>query len=547
MSALAKKLDLLEAKASVHSGECHTVVGFVCPDNGFTHALRRSANDWVITQEEPDTYVPAKLERVLKSEKRFIIVIGGRGSGKSVGIADISLIDARDTGSKTYCLREYQSSIKNSVYSLLKDESKRLEFDGFDVQSNSILYNGAEAFLFAGLARNVDSIKSAHGFKRYWVEEAQFISEDSLTALTPTARKKPKKGMPTELEEVVDEHKVSMIFVANPGSSEDPFSKRFIEPFKEDLDRDGYYEDDMHLVVVMNYTDNPWFHESGLEEERQWDFKNRPRALYDHIWLGEYNDSVENALIMAEWFDACIDAHKKLGFEPTGAKYASHDPSDTGPDSKGFALRHGSVVIDVQEKLDGDINEGGDWAVDLALRHQADYYTWDCDGMGVGLNRQTSASFNNKPVAVSMFKGSEGPDNPDAICNPADKAPVAKQQTNKETVKNKRAQYYLMLRDRVYRTYRAVVHGEYSDPDTLISFSSDIQALSKLRAELCRMPVKPNGNGLFELYTKPEMKTKFKLPSPNLGDSVMMLMRAQKPRQQTNIRMPRPLRPMGRR
>jgi len=334
--------------------------------------------------------------------------------------------------------------------------------------------------------------------------------------------------------------------VANPGSSEDPFSKRFIEPFKESLARDGYYEDDMHLVVVMNYTDNPWFHESGLEEERVWDFENRPRALYDHIWLGQYNDSVENALIMAEWFDACVDAHKKLGFEPMGAKYAAHDPSDTGPDSKGFALRHGSVVIDAQEKLDGDINEGGDWAVDQALKHAADYYTWDCDGMGVGLNRQTSASFNNKPVTISMFKGSEGPDNPDATCNPADKAPVARQKTNKETVKNKRAQYYLMLRDRVYRTYRAVVHGEWHDPDTLISFSSDIQALSKLRAELCRMPVKPNGNGLFELYTKPEMKTKFKLPSPNLGDSVMMLMRAQTPRRTTNIRMPRPLGTMGR-
>lgn len=540
----------MEAKLSVHAGECHTVVGFVCPDKGYTHSLKRMGNDWEITQDEPDTYVPAKLERVLKSDKRFIIVIGGRGSGKSVGVADISLIDARDTGSKTYCLREYQSSIKNSVHSLLKDESRRLEFEGFDVQSNSILYNGAEAFMFAGLARNVDSIKSAHGFKRYWIEESQFISEDSLTALTPTARKKPKKGVPTELEETVDDASVSMIFVANPGSSEDPFSKRFIEPFKEHLDRDGFYEDEMHLIVVMNYTDNPWFAESGLEEERLWDFENKPRALYDHIWLGQYNDSVENALIMAEWFDACIDAHEKIGSYDQwsrGARYAAHDPSDTGPDSKGYAMRHGSIVLDVQEKLDGNINEGGDWAADLAINQGVDFFTWDCDGMGVGLNRQVSASFNDKPCRISMFKGSEGPDSPEAIYNPADKAPVAKQMTNKETFKNKRAQYYMTLRDRIYRTYRAVVHGEIHDPDTLISFSSEIQALSKLRAELCRMPVKPNGNGLFELYTKPDMKSKFKLASPNLGDSVMMLMRAQSPRQVTNYRMPRPLTPMGRR
>ena len=39
------------------------------------------------------------------------------------------------------------------------------------------------------------------------------------------------------------------------------------------------------------------------------------------------------------------------------------------------------------------------------------------------------------------------------------------------------------------------------------------------------MPVKPNSNGLLTLYTKEEMKTKFKIASPNLYDSTMMNMR----------------------
>ena len=42
------------------------------------------------------------------------------------------------------------------------------------------------------------------------------------------------------------------------------------------------------------------------------------------------------------------------------------------------------------------------------------------------------------------------------------------------------------------------------------------------------MPIKPNANGLIELYTKPVMKSKFNINSPNLGDSVMMLMSAPK-------------------
>lgn len=525
-----------------------TVVGFVDPVKGHTHSVVRRMGDWRDTDEDPAVYLPAKLEPVLKSNKRFIVVIGGRGSGKSVGVADICLIDAKDNNAKTYCLREYQSSIRNSIHSLLKEEIQRLEFTGFEVQDNGIKRGGEDAFQFAGLARNVDSIKSAHGFKRYQVEEAQFISKDSLKALTPTARKKPMKGKPTELEEVVDDpsSNVSMIFIANPGSSEDPFSKRFITPFKTHLDRDGFYEDDLHLIVVMNYSDNPWYHLSGLEEERQWDYENLDRALYDHIWLGAFNDSVEHALIKAEWFDACIDAHKKLGFAPTGARMASHDPSDLGPDSKGFAARHGSVVLEVKEKTDGNVNEGGHWAAGEAIRFGCDQFSWDGDGMGIALGEQMGKDFEGKPAILQVFRGSEAPDFPDSVYQPAMSSPgspVAYQKTNRDSFKNKRAQYYFALRDRFYRTYRAVEFGEYHDPSTLISLDSSIESLHKLRAELCRMPIKPNGNGLFELYTKEEMKSKFKMASPNLADSVMILMRFVQPVRKAPV-IPRPMRPV---
>ena len=533
-----------------------TVIGIVHPVDGHTHSVVRRNGEWRVTDEEPGAYLPFKLEAVLKSKKRFIIVIGGRGSGKSVGIADICLIDAKEDGVKTYCLREYQTSIKNSIFSLLKDEISRLEFDGFEVQSNGIKYGEEDAFQFAGLSHNVDSIKSAHGFRRFEIEEAQFISDDSLTALTPTARKKPKKGMPTVMEEVPDADglaNVSMVFIANPSSSEAPFSKRFINPFKDHLDKHGFYEDDLHLIVVMNYTDNPWFNDSGLEEERQWDFQYRSRAMYDHIWLGAFNDSVENALIMSEWFDACVDAHKKLGFVASGARISAHDPSDTGPDSKGFAARHGSVIEMVKEMETGTVNEGGHWAAGEAISYQSDAFAWDGDGMGIALTEQMGSDFQGKQTILSVFRGSESPDFPDSSYRSAvafvpaenSNAPVANQKTNSDSFRNKRAQYYFELRDRCYRTYRAVVHGEYHDPAKMISFDSSIELLSKLRAELCRMPIKPNGNGLFELYTKAEMKSKFKMASPNLADSVMMLMRYVPPAR-VQPKIPRPVRPMGR-
>ena len=510
--------------------EPSTVVGIVCPKKGLTHAIKKVAGEWVETTDTPELYLATKMERVLKSTKRFIVLIGGRGSSKSVGVSDIAIIDARDSGAKTYFLREYQSSIKQSVHSLLKSEVHRFGFSEFETKNNAISKDGEEVFSFSGIARNTDAIKSAHGFKRFSVEEAQFITQESLDALTPTLRKKPKNGLPskflTEQEaDIVDDESVSLMFIANPSSSEDPFSKRFINPYLSEIEQNGYYEDDLHLIVMMNYDDNPWFEDSDLELERAWDKEFRSKAMYQHIWNGAMNDSVDNALVMSEWFDACIDAHLVLGFEPRGSLIASHDPSDLGPDSKGYALRHGNVFLDIQENENGTVNEGGHWAAGLALDADADYFTWDCDGMGSALSEQMSTDFEGKHTSLVMFRGSESPDDPKLIYNHAVKAPIENEKSIGDTFLNKRAQYYFALRDRCYRTYRAVVHKEYHDPDTLISFSSDIELLSKFRSELCRIPLKDNNSGLLALYTKKEMKSKFKIPSGNLSDSVMMSMR----------------------
>jgi len=165
--------------------------------------------------------------------------------------------------------------------------------------------------------------------------------------------------------------------------------------------------------------------------------------------------------------------------------------------------------------------------------------------MGVGLNRDVEKAFRGHHTIVQQFKGSERKSLhlPDAIYEPAEQ--MQQQKTHKESFKNRRAQGYFFLRDRIIRTYRAVVHGEYHDPDTLISFSSDIKILSKLRSELCRMPKKPNLNGLFELYKKEDLKSRFKFDSPNLADSVMMLMIPPYVDINSNVKMPQPIRPMG--
>jgi phage terminase large subunit len=304
----------------------------------------------------------------------------------------------------------------------------------------------------------------------------------------------------------------------NPQSSEDPMSKRFLNPYMDKILRDGYYEDDLHLIVFINYKDNPWFPDS-LEQERAWDFEHKPRAEYDHIWEGAFNDQVENSIILPEWFDAAIDAHVKLNYKPRGVKVVAHDPSDLGGDAKGMAYRHGVVFLDVQELNTGDVNEGCDWSIDYTHKVGADYYTWDGDGLGATLKRQINKSLPK--IEHEMFKGSESPDNPDKIYMPADNDAPGNRRTNKETFRNKRAQYYWELRDRFYNTYRAI-NGEYVDPDDQISLSSDIKNLVKIRSELCRIPLVPNGSGRILIMGKPEMKNKHRIQSPNMADSIMM-------------------------
>ncbi len=524
-----KRLEQLESQLKSASGDfSNTVIGFVCPKSKeLTSSYHLVSEKWEPTVKTPTAYFAEKLKPLFLRPKRFNILIGGRGSGKSVGKGDHGAIMMHDLGRNLMCIREFQASVADSVHALISSEVKRLELDNFEVTDKTIrcLHNNSAA-RFMGLSRNPESVKSAFGFLDWWIEEAQFLSDKSLRTLTPTARKKPQKGLPGKAKDVeVDEvnlDSVSMTFCGNPASSEDPFSQRFIVPYKDELDRNGVYEDDMHLIIMMNYDDNPWFDDSGLEQERLFDLKNLPRSTYDWIWRGGFNDDIENGLIKPEWFDACIDAHEKLGMKMLGKTIVTHDPSDEGDDPKAVAVRTGNIVTHLFKRDDIDVNEGCDWALGIAQNEKADEFEWDVGGMGVTLKRDVNNAVDGTKITAYQFNGNFSVDFPDEIYQPSGAASVKDEYTNKQMCKNLRAQCYLSLRDRVFLTYKAVNDGEMCDPDRLISFSSECRDLQALRAEMCRMPIKPNSSGLFELYTKQEMKSKFKVRSPNLADCVMM-------------------------
>jgi phage terminase large subunit len=525
----AARLEKLEQEAKkVQTGPrvFPTVIGVVCPKEGLIRRIRFDGADWIETDEDPQAFIPSKIEIALRAKTRFVVIIGGRGSGKSNNQASIDLIRAKDCGSKVMELREFQQSMRQSVHALLCLEIDRLKLSGFTIQNDAILHESGGAFSFGGLSRNPESVKSTAGIDRYVVEEAQFLSEKSLNILTPTARNAAKPGLPKrfrteeEQEESAEfESNVQLVFIGNPQSSSDPFSVRFINPYLQHLESDGVYIDDLHTIVLMNYDDNPWFSDSGLEEERQFALKSFSRAMYDHVWGGKFNDHVPDAIILAEHFDACIDAHVKLGWKAKGAVIVAHDPADSG-DAKAVCVRHGSVITQIMATLDGDVNSACDIATDTALSVQADKFVWDATGIGLSLRRQISDALSAKGIELEEFFSSGKVDNPNDIPDSANGL-NAKQLTNDEFFANIRAQRYFLLAMRVWRTYRAVVHGEYTDPAEMISFSSECKDLTMLRTELCRIPRKRGtGNG-YQIASKQEMK-KLGMKSPNLADAVMM-------------------------
>ena len=209
--------------------------------------------------------------KFLFKPKRYKVLFGGRGSSKSYTVADSLLIIGYGGKIKVLCGREFQNSIADSVHSLLSSRIDALGLRGqYEILRDTIVGKNGTEFIFKGLRHNIESIKSVYGITHLWIEEAATVSAESWEILKPTIR---EPG--------------SEIWITfNPGSSQDAMSKRFITPYESALMETKRFEDDHQCIAVVNYLDNPHFPDA-LEQERRWAFDNLPRALYDHIWLGQ--------------------------------------------------------------------------------------------------------------------------------------------------------------------------------------------------------------------------------------------------------------------
>lgn len=440
----------------------------------------------------------ARAFEALRRPKRLKVFYGGRGAAKSESFAKQAVLDAMN-GRRFLCAREFMNSIDDSVHSLIAAKIVEMGLEAeFDVQKTAIYGPNGSVFKFVGLSRNITSIKSKFGFDVLWIEEAENVPEKTWDIIIPTIR---KAG--------------SEIWVSfNPADETDATYQLLIMPYLAVLQRDGFYEDDeIYVRKVSMEADNPWAPIELLEHSAKLKRENYKKWL--HVYGGEPGMDVDDPVIEPEWVDAAIDAHIKLRFKPRGERVATFDPADTGKDAKAVSLRHGVVVEDVQQWHEGDVADATSRAFDSAFEYRADCLVYDNIGMGAGAVKTYLALANpTGRMQVAGFGSGDAVDRPEMLYKGDRK--------NKDTFKNKRAQFWWYLRDRFENTYRAVVKGEYIDHDQLISLSSSIKNMAQLKSELCKQQRKRTpGSRLIQLVSKEEMRADG-LRSPNMADTLVM-------------------------
>jgi phage terminase large subunit len=233
-------------------------------------------NKLPIKRSEPCLWRTVKIDSApafapLLRPARYKGAYGGRGSGKSHYFAELLIAHCLlQRGLRAVCIREVQKSLKESSKRLIEDKLAALglgEPDGFRVCDESIKTPGGGQIIFLGMQDSTaHRIKSLEGFHRAWIEEAQALSNRSLSLLRPTIRAEGSEiwasWNPVRKNDAIDD----FFRTRKPGDA---------------------------VVVKVNWRDNPWF-PRVLGEERLNDLRLYPER-YEHVWEGGYVKALEGA------------------------------------------------------------------------------------------------------------------------------------------------------------------------------------------------------------------------------------------------------------
>jgi len=223
--------------------------------------------------------LPPKLVPVFEGEARTRYAYGGRGSGKTRSFALMTAVYGYRWGSsgkkgQILCAREFMNSLSESSLEEIKSAIQSVPWlDSYYECGEKFIRSkdGNINYVFSGLRRSLDSIKSKARIILCWIDESEALSGRAFDILQPTIRE-------------VD----SEIWVTwNPESKYSATHERFRA--NPPTNSRG---------CALQYYDNPFF-PAVLEEQRLEDKEKRP-DMYEHIWEGGFLIYSEGAYFSSE-------------------------------------------------------------------------------------------------------------------------------------------------------------------------------------------------------------------------------------------------------
>lgn len=222
-----------------------------------------------------EVHIPAAFRDLFDPQYRDYAYYGGRGGAKSHSIAGALVIQAAASPLRVVCAREIQESLRDSVKQLIEDKISDYGLeDHFEALRDETRAKNGGRFVYKGMWRNPDALKSLEGADIFWGEEANRFSERSIRLIRPTMRKPGSR----------------MIWSWNPEFDHDPVDKLFRGPAGPPPNS---------IVREVSWRDNPWFAGTPLMAEMEHDYRSNP-AMAEHIWGGQYVSAVEGAYFAAQ-------------------------------------------------------------------------------------------------------------------------------------------------------------------------------------------------------------------------------------------------------
>jgi hypothetical protein len=264
--------------------------------------------------------------------------------------------------------RQFGSSIDESFWSELENAANIMGIHSeFTWGAKKIIHRPTGSTVTSiGLDRNKGNIKGLAQTDLVIVDEAAYVTSESIETLVPTIRKNFSVIM----------------WLYNQMNKNDAVAQKFVEceiPFPKTM------------IIETNWKDNKFFSDRAMDDKNA--LERADPIAYRNVYQGEYMGAEDNVLIkpfLIEEARLCIPIRNdKLKIT------AGFDVSGMGKDVSVLIRRRGKEILSVHKKAKGNTQEMTDWAKQLYVTHGWDSIIVDATGSsGVADNLQTWGSAN---------------------------------------------------------------------------------------------------------------------------------------------------------